>query len=219
MKQKKLVLILLSLLLLTSCNHPQLRQDDWHINTIELADEYFPKYFDAIEQILQKNSIQYEKEYFEQVNGQKKQNQCKHYIAKYNISDTTYFKAELEFDYWINNGSCISFSFINDAITEEEVFNISQTYIDVMIYVTNFCSYNFLGKGDGFNSLYEKLKVKYCEEKYSINNPPQYKIYATEKTWEETPPFRGYGLDNNDGLYNMDIFLIDYLTDINIWDK
>ncbi len=57
MKKRTWMLSLLSsVLLLTSCTNKWVQQD-LHINTLELADEYFPKYFDEIENTLQKNDV------------------------------------------------------------------------------------------------------------------------------------------------------------------
>lgn len=222
MKKKKLILISLLPLLLTSCS-PDIQQRDWHINTLELADEYFPKYFDAIEHILQKNNVQYEKEYHEQVVGKNKRNKSKYYISKYIISEMDYFEAKFEFDYWINNGSFLNFNFVKYAVFEEEMLRLPQNYINVMIDVTDFCTNNFLGTGEKFNTYFDKLKEKYLngetDNLLTIRDKNYSYIATGEKLYRDLSPRRGVNLSYNDEEYDLRLYLCDYLTDINIWDK
>ena len=218
MKKIKYMLPLLLSLLLTSCS-PDIQQRDWHINTLELADEYFPKYFDAIEHILQKNNVQYEKEYHEQVIGKNKWDKSKYYIAKYIISEMDYFEAKFEFDYWINNGSFFNFKFMKYAMTEEEMLSLPQSYINVMIGVNDFCAYNLLGTGEEFNTYFDEIKEKYLDGETDDSIINYLSIFTGKTLYRDLPPARGINLHFNDEEYKLVFYLKDFLTDINIWDK
>lgn len=136
--------MLLSIVFMSSCDSPNIFQMDWHINNLELADEYFPKYFEAIEDSLKRNNFKYEKEYSEKNHEQ----YAKIYNATYFITDTILFKTTFYFDCRFNNRytylSAIEFRLYYESQMADEVLNLSQNYINVMEDVTHFCSYNFL---------------------------------------------------------------------------
>ncbi|MCH5180843.1 MAG: hypothetical protein J1F32_06495 [Erysipelotrichales bacterium] len=218
MKKAKYMLPLLLSLLLTSCgNHPPLYQEDWHINTLELADEYFPKYFEKIETILNEYDIQYENEYSNQVDKQAK---VKSYRTTYTISETVYMKVEL--NYLINSKymfSDIKCDLYYNVTTEEDMLNIPQKYIDVMKDITNFCGNNCVG--DEFNNKYSKLKEKYLNgDTHSSGWGNEYLLVATYGSlYPDTLPSMGINMDYKTDKYRLDFILWDYLTDTNIWNK
>ncbi len=211
--------MLLSIIFMNSCGGPNIYQKDWHINNLELADEYFPKYFEAIEDSLKRNNFQYEKEYTEEVN----EPYTKFYNAIYFITDTIFFRTYFCFDYSFNNkitySSHFDFKLFYKSQMEKDVLNLSQNYINVMEDVTHFCSYNFLETNGKYKEFYEEIKEEYECKGYSQDNPPISSIYKQEMTWEETPPLRYVKLYYENEIYNLVIGLYDNLTDINIWDK
>ncbi len=207
--KKEIGILLLTTLLLTSCK--DYTQKDWHINTIELADEYFPKYFEAIEESLSKNNIKYEKEYNEDDFKPK----CKCYNASYYISEDIYFKFSFNYEKKFNIIDCI---FCYNLVTEEQALNLPQSYINVMIDTVNFCSHNFLGTGEMYNTFYDEVKERHAKDE--VNNKIEKKlIVSVYETYEDALPTRRLSLDFANEEYNLEIYLYDYLTDINIWNK
>lgn len=208
--------LLASVLLMTSCG-VKTWQDDWHIDTLELADEYFPKYFEKIETILNEYDIQYENEYSEQVNEQFK---CKYYITTYTISETVYMKVKLDYE---NNRhhafSKIMCDLYYNVTTEEDMLNIPQKYIDVMKDITDFCGNNCVG--DEFNNKYSELKEDYFNgDTYSSDLGNEYLLIVTfGSLYPDNLPSMGIDMDFKDDEYRLDFILWDYLTDTNIWDK
>ncbi len=213
MKKRTWMLSLLSsVLLLTSCTSKWVQQD-WHINTLELADEYFPKYFDEIEEILQKNDVMYKKEYTEKVDPY-----TKFYMAKYYVTESLFYEVTLFYDCRSTAYSIILFGLIYTLATEEEAFNISQNYMNIIIDVTDFCCNNLLGTGEKINTLYDEAKEKYINGEH-LNVKDEKYVFVEERMWEETPPDRWIEVRFKDNEYNVVIGLQDYLTDVNIWDK
>ncbi|MCH5171442.1 MAG: hypothetical protein J1F31_01220 [Erysipelotrichales bacterium] len=219
MKKAKYMLPLLLSLLLTSCS-PDLRQNDWHINTLELADEYFPKYFDAIESSLQINNIKYEKEYSESIERNEKR-----YNITYCVSNKIYYEFLFRFKLlsWKSSESLINCTFYYNVDTEEEMFSLPQGYINVMIDVNDFCTNNYLGTGEKFNTYFDKLKEKYLngetDSLLTIKDKNYSYIATGEMLYRDLYPRRGVNLSYNDEEYDLRLYLCDYLTDINIWDK
>ncbi|MCH5180736.1 MAG: hypothetical protein J1F32_05955 [Erysipelotrichales bacterium] len=215
MKIRIWTLSLLSILLLTSCESESHKK--WHISAVEgfdLADEYFPNFFEAIEESLQKNSIQYEKEYDEKIYTLDKD-----FNANYYISDTIYFN--FKFRYRVGLGALSLFigQFHYKSATVDEVFNLSQCYLNVMIDITDFCAYHFLGTGDIYNSYLNEIKEKHLEDKYVERIPGVSAIWVEEKPKQGVPPYRELSLSIKDNLYDLSLYLTDNLTDINFWDK
>ncbi len=215
-KRTWMLSLLSSVLLLTSCTNKWVQQD-WHINTLELADEYFPKYFDEIEEILQKNDVMYKKEYTEKVDPY-----TKFYMAKYYVTESLFYEVTLFYDCSFNCRSTadsnILFGLIYTLATEEEAFNIPQNYMNIIIDVTDFCCNNFLGTGEKINTLYDEAKAKYTNGEH-LNVKDEKYVFVEERMWEETPPDRWIEVRFKDNEYNVMIGVDDYLTDVNIWDK
>ncbi len=209
--KKRIGLILLTTMLLTSCRKIY-NQKNWHINSVELADEYFPKYFEAIEESLSKNNIEYEKKYSKKIN---KEYKWKYYLATYNISKNIYFYFIYEFDKKTSDVDCY---FHYKLTTEEQALNLPQSYINVMIDTVNFCSHNFLGTGEMYNTFYDEVKEKYKKNEINGTYKKYSKILIGEK-YDSPLPSRGINLYFANEEYNLEIYLYDYLTDINIWNK
>ena len=151
MKKRILILLLLPLLLLfTACEKPYWPEDR-HIDTIELADKYFPKYFQAVEESLEKNNIQYEKEYSELLGSDISEYAIgtKDYKIKYHISETIYFDFMYGVGSFTNHINCV---FYYKTPNEDDLYNIPEKYINVMMDVVNFCSHNYLGTGKTYYS-------------------------------------------------------------------
>ncbi len=213
------VTMLLSIIFMNSCGGHDIYQKDWHINNLELADEYFPKYFDAIEDSLKRNYFQYKKEYYEELD----EPYTKFYNAKYYITDTIFLKTRFYFDYSFNNkftySSSFNFRLFFESQSEEDVLNLSENYINVMEDVTHFCSNNFYDTNGKYKEFYDEIKEEYKKEGYSQDNPPTHSFYKEELTWEEAPPWRYVQLYYENETYGLVMYISDILTDINIWDK
>lgn len=160
MKKRKYINWVVIMLIASSCTDAT--QKDWHIKTMELADEYFPKYFAHVEEKLLEKDISYEKEYREEYFSK---NKVKLYELKYFVTEKIYFY----FSYWYdNNLGSVDSAFVYRVETEEEMMNLPQKYIDVMIDVVNFCSYNFYGTGEKYNTQYPELKEEYQSKRRNL---------------------------------------------------
>lgn len=215
MNKRKYINWVVIMLIASSC--ADITQKDWHIDTIELADEYFPRYFEHVEERLLVHNISYKKEYKEEYFMK---NKDKLYELKYFVTEKYFFN----FSYWYDsNLGSINCSFVYRVETEEEMMNLPQKYIDVMIDVVNFCSYNFYGTGEKYNTQYLELKEEYQSKREEIlqyNGENGYKeITVADKPFEDFIPFRGFILTLKETEYRLAICLTDYLTDINIWSE
>lgn len=209
--KKKSILLLITMILTTSCSK-DLSQKDWHITTFELADEYFPKYIEFVETSLSNNNIQYEKEYEEENCNN---DRIKYYRLKYSISIMSYYS--FIFSYRGTHG-IIDCSFYYKTTSENEVLNIPQNYINVMTDVVDFCSNNFCGTGEQYNTYLSTIKSRY--ELGDFDAPlTRYQCVQEGETYTNLPCRRGINLFFNEKEYNLGVYLIDYLTDVNIWDK
>ena len=219
MKKRILILLLLPLLLLfTACGKPEC-QEDGHIDTIELADKYFPKYFQAVEESLEKNNIQYEKEYSELLGSDisKYANGTKCYKIKYHILETLGFNFTYWFDYPCNDIECV---FYYKTPNEDDLYNIPEKYINVMMDVVNFCSHNYLGTGKTYYSYYEKMKDKLSKGDTNSQDDNYFDIYVQEsESKDHVRPSKGIEIKYQEEIYLFRMYLYDYLTDINIWDN
>ncbi|MCH5171771.1 MAG: hypothetical protein J1F31_02935 [Erysipelotrichales bacterium] len=220
MKKRIGMLVLLSTLLLTSCrDDSEYVQKDWHINTIELANEYFPKYFEFVENSLLENDIQFEKEYYEHDNKESN----KRCTVVYNITDSIFFSATFSYNYNVNNYSYIELYFYNKSATKEEALNnIPQNYINVMIDVNDFCANNFLGTGEAYNSYYNEVVEKHNNKDFSYVSEDStcFVAYVSNRiSNSESLPYRDIQISAENDIYEIRFRLIDYLTDINIWNK
>lgn len=209
MKKRILLLLLLSNLM-TSCK--KYHQKDWHIKTYELADVYFPKYFEEIEKFLLINDITYEKDFSELLDNEIN---MKYYNACYTVSE----KINFEFRFVFSLNHChFNCKFNKHSSNEYDAFHSLQKYINVMIDTVNFCSHNFLGTGEMFNTWYDEVKKKYLNNEIDGIFGKYLKISAGEN-YRDLLPTRGIDFCFTDQEYNLEIYLVDYLTDVNIWDK
>ena len=210
------ILSMLSLVLLTSCrigrqieiNYPS----EWRIDTLELADEYFPKYFEMVEKSLANNDIEYEKKYSEWYYPKKN---YKYYMASYYITDNIYYKFKYSFR---EIKGTIESEFNYKMATEEEIFSIPQKYFNVMTEVTNFCTYNFLGTGDEFNILYNNAELRYSKGEIT-RETKGYHWIISGNSYDDFYMDKTVQLYFKDSEYNLVVCLDDYLLDANVWNK
>ena len=206
--------ILLSTLLLTSCGS-NIRQRDWHINTLELANEYFPKYFDMIEESLEKNNIRYEKKKGEEIIEWKDKFVDKYYYTNYYISETIYYTISFDYNIEAPNYSSLTCLFVYNSAIEEEIVNLSPNYINVMRDINNLCAYNFFGTGEKYKTYYDEVKIK-LQNKQFDNGSSSISVYEEKLDYDI---HREVSLICKNDQFDFLMSLKDYITDINIWDK
>lgn len=216
---KKAILLAILSILLTSCfGEYHITQDNWHINTLELADEYFPKYFDIIENSLHKNDIRYEKIYNERIVDWKGEHMDKYYSAKYSISETIYFTFSVDYNFRSNKYSSVDCMFIYNSATKEEMITMPQSYVNIMMDVTNFIAYNLLWTGDEFKAHFNEVKDKLQNDEYSWGTSDHFGIGVSEQKHDYLL-YRSVSLTYYESKYSFQMVLNDYLTDMYIWDK
>ncbi len=152
MKSKLCIIpFLLSFTLMCSCSYYPPHQKDWHITTFELADKYFPKYFDTIENFFIEYEITFEKECYEQVIDSKKK-----YENIYYFSDLMSLDCIFNYRGDAHLGSYFILTFNYKSNNLNEILSFSQNYINVFSDIINFCSYEFYESNIDSKTFYEK---------------------------------------------------------------
>lgn len=206
--KKRAFIILLFMLLLQGCFF----EKKWHINSLELADEYYPKYFQAIENSLDTNGIQYSKKLTEWIShaGDEK---C--YLVSYYVSKDIYyaFKFEATSDF-----GTIECNFFYNNLTKNDLLNISDNYLNVLDDTITFCC-DKTNYGKNYKQLFEELKETY----FSSNNDST----QTQKEFTVSQPLKNgdnyyrkkieLSMENDSG--NLKFCLYDSLLDKNIYNE
>ncbi len=214
MKKKIFIIpIILSITLLSSCSTPH--QKDWHIATIDLADKYFPKYFDAIESSLKRNNFIYEKEYNENYYFEL----FKEYCYTYYISDLIFFSVKFQYEITDTYYSRIYFLLNYESTNADDILNISLNYINVMEDTIKFCSNYFKDSNQKYKIFYDNL-VEKCKKK-GIPKNDFFTKEETEFTILKPLILRSVyiGSSSSSKNYYVQMGLRDYLNDANIWDN
>ena len=218
MKRKFVILLLIISTTLVSCSDLMLYvQKDWHINNLNLAEEYFPKYFNFIENDLHENNIQYEIFYRERDYYPEN----KHYDISFNITETKYFTGTFTYSYRRGYFSSFHFYFIYKNANINEIYELPQKYLKIMADVNDFCSNNFLGFGYDYYNLYDDIIKKYQDNDYlhystELDN---YLYLTSDRVDECLDTYRAVELSISGEIGTFSIYLRDYFTDINIWDN
>lgn len=206
---KKLLLTSLLLCILSSCGKVENINENWHINTLDMAKVYFLKYYEHFEKVLNDNNLDYVKKFDVYFKG-----------ASEGFSNNIYYIGDdVKYDvcYTFNSSnpqySRMSFSIDYNTTSIENILNIPQIYKDIMLDLIFFSSLEMQEIEYDFDPLLEAIGEKYASGR--ANSFSGYGILKLGADDEYTNSW----LEFNNESFKLTLHYSGFLTDINIWDQ